>query len=263
MIRIRSRGIVVGIVRRADAQAARHAYEIGDANLGARIAGRLPFGDGGGLPQVIRTLLDEHSHECGGHALAHGPTLERRVRRDALCIPFGDDAASPGHNDGRRHSLGRGKGCVQGLNDLASVEFRWVAARDFVARRPCLCRRVGKRRFDRLRRELKIHRANGKSHAALIADVLGDSHGPAGDGDADCFCGAIDDRFAEFRAFGIGRGEVADVLGSEVGVEAGNEHGGAHDLREARGMMLQRIARGRHVGSGEFQGLVAGEHGIE
>ena len=98
--------------------------------------------------------------------------------------------------------------------------------------------------------------------ASLIAQVNGgaphavrerDVHGPGG---------AIDHRLAEPGALLVRRGEVADVLGGEVGVEAGDEHGGAHDLGEAGGVVFQRVAGRRHVGRVELERLRPGDQRI-
>ena len=65
--------------------------------------------------------------------------------------------------------------------------------------------------------------------------------------------GAIDHRLAEVGARFVRGGEVSDVLGGEVGVQAGDEHGGAHHLGEAGGVVLQGIAGRRDIGRVELE----------
>ena len=69
--------------------------------------------------------------------------------------------------------------------------------------------------------------------------------------------GTVDDRLAQLRALGVRRREVADILGGELGIEAGDEHGRAHDLGEARRIVLERGPRRRDVGRVELERLGA------
>jgi hypothetical protein len=43
-------------------------------------------------------------------------------------------------------------------------------------------------------------------------------------------------------------GEIANVFRRKIRIEPGDEDGGTHDLREARGVVRERIAGGRYVG---------------
>ena len=47
----------------------------------------------------------------------------------------------------------------------------------------------------------------------------------------------------------------ADVLGGEIRIKPGDEHGRAHDLGEARCVMLEPVAGRRHVGRIELERL--------
>jgi len=67
----------------------------------------------------------------------------------------------------------------------------------------------------------------------------------------------IDDRLAQLRALGVGCRDVAHILGGEIGIEAGDEHGRAHDLGEARRVVLEGGPWGRDVGRVELERLGA------
>ena len=140
VIRIWARRIVVGILRRLDPQPARHVQEIGNANLGARIARTLPLRNRRRLPYVVDAPLDQDAQECGRQALAHRPALERRVHRDAFPVPLADEAPSPRHHEGGRHACGRLEGRVHCSFHFGRVEFRGQrVARQHITHGPQLC----------------------------------------------------------------------------------------------------------------------------
>src|SRR4029078_12441645 len=57
----------------AEAQSARHAHEIDDADLGGRIPGYLsPLGHGRRVLEPVHALVDQDAHERTDDALPHG-----------------------------------------------------------------------------------------------------------------------------------------------------------------------------------------------
>ena len=86
-----------------------------------------------------------------------------------------------------------------------------------------------------------------KRHAPLVAQVPGGARHAVRQGDVNGPGGAIDDRLRDLGALRVRGREEADVLAREIGIEAGDEHGRAHDLGIARGMVLLDLARRRHV----------------
>ena len=95
----------------------------------------------------------------------------------------------------------------------------------------------------------------GKRHTPLVAEVPGGAHDPAGHCDVHFLPFAIDDRFCHLRALRVGAREVPDVLGGEVRIEAGDEHGRAHDLGKSGRVMIERVARWRNVRRLELERL--------
>jgi hypothetical protein len=124
VIGVSARRVVVGILRRADAQPARHAHQVGYTDLRARIGRALPLRDRRGLVEGVNALPDEDAHQRGRHALSHRPALERRVHGDALAVALGDDASFPRHDERRRHGGGWLESGVERLADLCHVEAR-------------------------------------------------------------------------------------------------------------------------------------------
>ena len=84
VIGIAQRGVVVGILRRTDPQAARHPQDVADADLRARIAGVFCHsGMGAGSQSLYAPCWIRRPEQRGGEALAHRPALERRRAGDA------------------------------------------------------------------------------------------------------------------------------------------------------------------------------------
>jgi hypothetical protein len=71
----------------------------------------------------------------------------------------------------------------------------------------------------------------------------------------DRLLGAIDDRFAQLVPHLVRSGEIADVLGGEIRIESGDEHGRAYDLGKTGSMMLECVAGRRYVGRIELKRL--------
>src|SRR5207247_9115985 len=109
--------------------AARHMKEIRKAKLGTGIVRTVPLRDGRRLPEIVDTLLDQDAHQCGGHALAHRPTFEWRVQRDAFAVSLADETSPPRDAEGGRHSRGGFKGEVDGVFDVGGVRLRWERVR--------------------------------------------------------------------------------------------------------------------------------------
>ena len=219
--------------------------------------GALPLGNRRRLRQLVDALPDQHAHQRRGHALAHRPALERRVRGDArrriarrssrpfhvttnaavisaagsnaastACFTFA--ASSPAGSGSVGSTSPIGQGCVEGSGSALLT---------------CIGREVHRRLSD------------GQRHASLAAQILRRARHAVRERDVHGLGRAIDHRLADLRALRVGAGEVADVLGGEVGIEPGDEHRRAHDLREARRVVLERIARRRHVRRVELEGL--------
>ncbi len=144
------------------------------------------------------------------------------------------------------------------MSSAASTGLR----RQRIAHRPRQGRRVGEPARDLDGCEARRRLAHRQREASLIAQVNGGASHAVGQRDVHRPGGAIDHRLAEPGALLVRGGEVADVLGGEVGVESGDEHGGAHDLGEAGGVMFQRVARRRHVGRVELERLRPGDQSI-
>ena len=67
--------------------------------------------------------------------------------------------------------------------------------------------------------------------------------------------GTIDDRLAQLRPLGVRRGEITHILGGELRIEPGDEHGRAHNLGEARRVVLEGGPRRRDIGRAELKRL--------
>jgi hypothetical protein len=119
-----------------------HAQQLIQRDGPARIAGRAPLGRVGRSMDVDQAVADQQAGQGVGHALGLGPAGEGVLRRQALAVPFVDDAALPhdqdrvrsaqaGHGVGREGAVevrgggavealalgpgGRGPGCAGGL----------------------------------------------------------------------------------------------------------------------------------------------------
>ena len=262
MIGIRARWIVVRVLRRANAQATRHVEEIRNANRRARVARLSPLRHRRRLRQIVDALADQDAHQRSRDALAHGPALERRVRRDPLAVALAHDPPFPRDHQRRRHGLRRLERDVHGPAHLCGVELRpGTVRRQPVAHGPRLGRSVRQPARDALGPEVGRPPAHRERDAPLVSQIKRrtrdtvrqrDMHGPAR---------TIDDRFLQLGALLVGRREESQVLGGELGREAGDEHGGADDLGEARRVELQGVAWGWHVRCAELEGPGARDQG--
>ena len=254
MVGIRARRIVIGILRRANAQPARHMHHVADANLGARIAGASPFRDRRRLPDVVDTLFDQNAHQRRGEALAHGPAFERCARRDAVAVAFGDQASAPSHDESGGHAAGGIECCIDRLLEFARVDLHGRRiGRQHIAHRPSFGGRIGQLALHGHRREMNCALTKRQRHTSLATEIFGCPRYPVRKRDVDGLLGAIDDRFAQLVPHLVRSGEITHVLGGEIRIEFGDEYGRAHSLGEARGVMLKRVAGRRHVGCIELE----------
>ena len=74
--------------------------------------------------------------------------------------------------------------------------------------------------------------------------------------------GTIDNWFADLRTLGVRARKISDILSRKLWIKARNEHGRAHDLGKARRMMLQRIARRRHIWRVQLKRFRASNQGL-
>jgi len=79
--------------------------------------------------------------------------------------------------------------------------------------------RVGRFATDRL--VVGRTSAERKCDTALVADKLGVRPHAVGSVDVHRLAGTIDDRLAQLRPLGVGRREIAHILGGEIRIEAG------------------------------------------
>ena len=103
----------------------------------------------------------------------------------------------------------------------------------YVTQGPRCGRGIGKCAFYLLRREVNGFFADGQRHATLVPEIFGGADHPAGKGQVHFFVLIVNDPLGDMRSFGVGTRKVTDVLGGEIGVEPGDEHGRAQDLGEA------------------------------
>ncbi len=205
---------------------------------------------------AVDALADQDAHQRGRDALAHGPALERRARRDPLAVALAHDPPFPRDHQRRRHGLHRLERGVHGPAHLCGVELRLgTVRREAVAHGPRLGRSVRQPARDALGPEVGRPPAHREREAPLVSQIKRrardtvrqrDMHGPAR---------AIDHRFPQLGPLPVGRREESQVLGGELRREAGDEHGGADDLGEARRVELQRISGRRDVGCAELEFL--------
>ena len=217
MIGIRAPLVEVRILRRDDAEPARHVEDVHDADLRARIARRLPFGNRRRLVERVDALLDENAHQRAAQALSHRPALERRGRRDVIAVPLRDDAALVGDDERGGHP-GRIEGGFDRLLHLGHVDSGGQSAgRQQIAHRPRLRLRVRQRALHDRRREEHVGLADRQRDAPLAADLFGCPDRAIGHRHFDRPLFAVDLRRAELGPLGIWRGEVADILGRKAG----------------------------------------------
>ena len=95
--------------------------------------------------------------------------------------------------------------------------------------------------------------AQRERDAPLVTEKLGATPHAVGERHVHGPTGTVDDRLAQLRALGVRRREVADILGGELGIEAGDEHCRAHDLGEARRIVLEGGPWRRRIGRTELQ----------
>ena len=120
----------------------------------------------------------------------------------------------------------------------------------------------GRRLRTRTGLKLTAVRPIGQRHAALVADLLRGALHAVRQRDVHGAGGAVYDRLAHLRPLVVGAGEEPDVLGGEIGIEAGDEDGRADDLGVAGGVMLQRAAGRRDVGRVELERLRPGDQHV-
>ena len=176
-----------------------------------------------------------------------------------VAVALGDEPPLPGHDEGRGHRRRRLEGRVDRLLHLAPC--RAPAGSGSVGSTSPIGHGcvdgVGQRALRRL---------TGVKLTASLPDRQRDAS-LARRGTARCAstpfgsvtCTALAARsitgLPSFARSSYGAGEVADVLGGEVGIEPGDEHRRAHDLGEAGGVVLERVARRRHVRRVELERL--------
>ena len=254
-------GVEVGVGDAAEAHAARHAQDVGDADGLAGVALGLPLGHRRGLPQVVDALLNEDPHQGRGQALAHRPALERGVQVDAGAVALADDAPPVGHHERGGHSLRRVERGVHRLGDLRGVHPLGEGCNGHrVAHRPHLRPAVGQGAGDVHRLEEDVLGVDGQRDAAVVTVELGGPHHAVGQGQPHAALVLVDLDGGDVRAVLVGAAEEAHVLGREGRVEAGHEDGRAQGLGEARGVVPQRVARRGLVLGVELGLRRAGEH---
>src|SRR5205823_9284611 len=123
--------------------------------------------------------------------------------------------------------------------------------------RPRLGRGVGEDARDPDRLEVERTSAEWECDTALVADKLGRAPYAVGKRDVHRLADTIDDWLTQLRPFGVRGREITHILGGELRIEAGDEHGGAHDLGEARRVVLEGSPWGRDVGRVELERLGA------
>ena len=106
MVRIRTGGIIVGVLGRSDPQSTRRMEQVLNADFGARVSGCLPFGDRGSLSELIRASIEQDAKQRGCDALAHGPAFEWSTHAYSVAIALCNEVALPGDDEGCRQSLG-------------------------------------------------------------------------------------------------------------------------------------------------------------
>src|SRR5262245_51041669 len=94
-----------------------------NANFGARVSGCLPFGDSGGLSELIRASVGQDAKQRGVNALAHGPAFERGTHAYSVAIALCNEVASPGDDEGCRQSLGRFESRVDSRLEFCRIDF--------------------------------------------------------------------------------------------------------------------------------------------
>jgi len=129
--------------------------------------------------------------------------------------------------------------------------------RQHITHRPCLGRRVGEDARDPDRLVIERTSAERECDTALVADKLGRAPHAVGKRDVHRLAGTIYYRLTQLRPFRVGSREIAHILGGEVRIEPRDEHGRAHDLSEARRVMLEGGPWGRDVGRVELERLGA------
>ena len=263
MIGIRSRHVVIGVLRGPDAQPARHVQEVGHANLRARVAGALPLGNRRGLRELVGAVLDQDAHQRRRDALAHRPALERRARRDTGAVALGDEAPLPRHDERSGQGLRRIEGGIHRLPQFRLVEAGGERTSwQHVAHGPRLRGRVGQRARHRHGREIDGVALRRQRDASLAAQVLRRERRPLRHRHAHGLRGAIHHGLSHPGTLEVRPREVADVLSSELGIESRDEHRRAHHFGVSGRLVFERIARRRHVWGVELQRLRAGDEGL-
>jgi hypothetical protein len=152
-----------------------------------------------------------------------------------------------GHHEGGRHALGIECGVDRGLH-LCQINRRiGCFRRQPIAHWPR--RGVGgrQRALDDRRFEEDVRLTDRQRDATLAAHLFGGALGAIRHRHGDGALLAIDHRRAELGALVVRRDEVADVLAGKCGIETGDEHRRAHDLRVAGCVMFDGFARRRHI----------------
>ena len=243
MIRVAERGIEVRVADTAEPDAARHAQDVRDADLLARIPGRLPLRHRRGLVELVDALLNQHAHQGRGQALPHRPALERRVHRDARAVALADEASLVGHDERGGQPLGRLEGGVDRLLHLVGVDLgRQRRVGQHVSHRPRRGRRIRQGAPDVNRLEEDVVLADRQGDAAVVAVQLRGADDAVRQGQVDAPLVVVDLAVGDVAPVLVGPAEEPDALGREVRVEAGDEDGRAERLGEARDVVRQRIA---------------------
>ena len=113
--------------------------QILDADFGARVAGCLPFWDGGWLRQFVHAFVEQDSEQSGGDALAHRPAFEWSVPVHPLAVALGDEAALPGDHESSGQGLGRLECSVDSRLEFYRVDLRGQRPlRQHISHRPWL-----------------------------------------------------------------------------------------------------------------------------
>ena len=243
VIRIGARS-VVRITGGIDPQTAGHAHEVADADRLTRIALALPLRNGRRLPELVFALLDEHAHQSAGEALAHRPALERRVEIDPLAVALPQKSAPVGDYESERARLRRPEADVESSLDPRPVDLR----------RPRLVwEEVTHRPRRRLRgRQISRHVAGCEAdgvladrvrNAPLVLVPLRATRHAVRQRERDELALVVDGGVDHMRALIERRGEAAHVGGRVLELESRDEDRRAEDLREARGVMMKRLAR--------------------
>jgi 2-amino-4-hydroxy-6-hydroxymethyldihydropteridine diphosphokinase len=126
---------------------AAHVQQVGERDLRALVARRLPLGDRGGRAGLELALADQDADQRSGDRLGHGPGAIPRVGPEARAVALADDAAALHDHDADRLRVVAVALAVEGGREHALERLaRGGGRRRSLALRPGQRRRSGRRR---------------------------------------------------------------------------------------------------------------------